>query len=368
MNAPTPPSPPSPPGGSRKALEPFLAAHRIAFAPLTFQAARVARDRGVLAAVDKTRKAGASAEDVAAATGFSLYAARVLLEGCLTLDLVQQVNDELRFVLTPTGRVFLRDPVVAFNLKFVNDVCYRGAADLERSLDEGRAVGLEVFGPWTTIYEGLAELPPQVRESWFGLDHGYSDSVFPKLAPKILAGKPRRLLDVGGNTGKWALLCTGADETIEVTILDHPGQLSEALASARAVGREARVHGHGLDLLDHGVAFPTGFDIVWMSQFLDCFGEEDIVALLQRGKAALAQGGTLYVLESYWDRQSNEVGRNIVAALSLYFTCMANGTSRMYHSDDLRRCVARAGLIIAEETELGTHTLFACRPSEEAPK
>lgn len=353
----------SPPSESaRKALEPFLAAHRIAFAPLTFQAARIARDRGVLALVEKARKVGASAEEIAQETGFSVYAARVLLEGCLTLDLVRQVNDELRFALTPTGRVFLRDPVVAFNLAFVNDVCYEGAADLEASLDEGRPVGLEVFGPWGTIYEGLAQLPEGVRKSWFGLDHGYSDGVFPKLVPVVLAHAPKRLLDVGGNTGKWSLLCTAADPNIEITILDHPGQLSVALENARAAGRGDRVHGHGLDLLNHEIVFPTGFDIVWMSQFLDCFGEDDIVELLRRGKAALAPEGTLYVLESYWDRQSNEVGRNIVAALSLYFTCMANGTSRMYHSDDLRRCVARAGLVITEERELGTHTLFACRP------
>lgn len=353
----------SPPNAARKALEPFLAAHRIAFAPLTFQAARVARGRGVLSAVERARKVGVSAEEVAAATGFSLYAARVLLEGCLTLDLVQQVEatEELRFALTPTGRVFLRDPVVATNLHFVNDVCYLGAADLERSLDEGRPVGLEVFGPWSTIYEGLAELPEPVRRSWFGLDHGYSDGVFPKLIPVVLASRPRRLLDVGGNTGKWALRCTEADPAVEVTILDHPGQLSDALANAEASGRGSRIRGVGLDLLDHAIAFPTGFDVVWMSQFLDCFSEDDIVALLVRGKAALAPEGTLYVLESYWDRQSNEVGRNVVAALSLYFSCMANGKSRMYHSDDLRRCVARAGLSIMDERELGTHTLFACR-------
>lgn len=373
MSAPPSAPPPPPARGPRSALEPFVAAHRIAFSPLTFQAARIARDRGVLATLEKARKEGATAEAVAAATGFSLYAARVLLEGCLTLDLVKQVDEKLVFALTPAGRVFLRDPVVAFNLHFVNDVCYRGAADLERSLDEGRPVGLEAFGPWSTIYEGLAQLPENVRTSWFGLDHGYSDAVFPKLAPIILASAnavasggsptPRRLLDVGGNTGKWALLCTEVDASVEVTILDHPGQLAVALANAEAVGRGDRVKGHGLDLLDHARPFPTGFDVVWMSQFLDCFPESDIVALLSRGREALAPNGTLYVLESYWDRQSNEVGRNIVAALSLYFTCMANGTSRMYHSDDLRRCVRDAGLVIVEETELGTHTLFACRPA-----
>lgn len=32
-----------------------------------------------------------------------------------------------------------------------------------------------------------------------------------------------------------------------------------------------RIHGHGANLLDRTVPFPSGFDAVWMSQFLDCF-------------------------------------------------------------------------------------------------
>ena len=121
-----------------------------------------------------------------------------------------------------------------------------------------------------------------------------------------------------------------------------------------------RIGTHPFDLLDHSRPFPSAFDVVWMSQCLDCFAEADIVQLLRRGLAALAPGGTLYVLESYWDRQATEIGRNAVTALSLYFTCIANGTSRMYHSDDMRACVQAAGLTLAHETELGSHTLFAC--------
>ena len=45
-----------------------------------------------------------------------------------------------------------------------------------------------------------------------------------------------------------------------------------------------------------------------MSQFLDCFGEADIAKLLERGRAALAPGGRLCILESFWDRQPNDVG------------------------------------------------------------
>lgn len=348
-------------------LDHYRNAQQIAFAPLTFQAARIALERGVLAAVEKSRKAGVTIAEVAAATGFERYALRVLLEGCLSLDLVSyeagppsEHGAEGRYRLTLSGKLMLRDPLVGINMRFVHDVCYRGAFDLERSLDERRPVGLETFGGWRTIYEGLAELPAHVKKSWFDFDHQYSDGVFPVVAKHVLEQKPGTLLDVGGNTGKWALLCTSLDAALRVTILDHPGQLEVARANAEEAGMATRIATHPTNLLDHSQAFPRGFDAVWMSQFLDCFPERDIVALLRRGRAALAPGGTLYVLESFWDRQATEIGRNAVTALSLYFTCIANGTSRMYHSDDLRQCVREAGLVLASETELGSHTLFAC--------
>lgn len=349
-------------------LDHYRNAHQIAFAPLTFQAARIALERGLLACVEKSKKKGVTPADIAAEVGMSRYAVRVLLEGCLSLDLVSYQAGEPdehgangRYRLTLSGKLMLHDPLVRINMRFVHDVCYRGAFDLERSLDEQKPIGLQTLGGWSTIYEGLSQLPENIKKSWFDFDHVYSDTVFPALIERVLGGRPRRLLDVGGNTGKWALLCTKSDPDIEVTILDHQGQTEVAALSAQGEGLGSRVHTHSLNLLDHTREFPRGFDVVWMSQFLDCFPEDDIVKLLERGRAALAPGGTLYVLESYWDRQASDIGRNAVTALSLYFTCIANGTSRMYHSDDLRRCVQRAGLRLEAETELGSHTLFACK-------
>ena len=97
---------------------------------------------------------------------------------------------------------------------------------MEESFKENRPVGLEHFGNWPTVYEGLSELPSQVQKSWFGFDHFYSDSSFPE-ALEIIFKKhnTRSLYDVGGNTGKWALQCVNYDKDVEVTILDLPQQI-----------------------------------------------------------------------------------------------------------------------------------------------
>lgn len=50
---------------------------------------------------------------------------------------------------------------------------------------------------------------------------------------------------------------------------------------------------------------------------------------------------TLYILELFWDRQPNETAAFCLQQTSLYFTCIANGNSQMYHSSDLLRCLRK---------------------------
>jgi ubiquinone/menaquinone biosynthesis C-methylase UbiE len=340
-----------------------LEAHRIAFAPIMFQAARLCRDLGILSAVERAGREGLTSDDIAGKTSISIYGVRVLTEAAISLGLLR-LNDAERFVLSRVGRVFLNDEMVRVNTDFTQDVCYEGLFHLEEAIREGKPAGLKVFGDWATIYEGLSQLPENVQKSWFAFDHYYSDRAFPDALPRVFARKPRRLLDVGGNTGKFAVACARHDPDVRVTILDLPGQLEKARQHVEAAGVGERVEGVPIDLLDAERPFPTGFDAVWMSQFLCCFSEEQIISLLRRGAAALAPDGELHVLDTYWDRQANPVAAYCLHASSLYFTAMANGTSRMYHSRDMRRCVEAAGLRVIEDIDnLGVaHTLFVCGP------
>ncbi len=345
-------------GVRKRVPEAFHQVHALAFAPLFFQAAMAARNMGVLAVVHAAKATGLVPAEVATKADVSLYAARVLLEGCLALKLVALEGG--RYRLTDAGYLWLFDDMTRVNANFTQDVCYAGAAKLEDSLRTGKPAGLSVFGTWPTIYEGLTQLPADVQKSWFEFDHFYSDSAFPLAFPRVFQTKPKRLLDVGGNTGKWAIHCLTNDPAVQVTVLDHPGQLAKLRANAEAAGVGTRLETVPLDLLDHARPFPTGFDVVWMSQFLDCFGEADICALMKRAAAALAPGGRLCILEPFWDRQPNDVAELCLQGTSLYFTCMANGTSRMYHSQDFLELIASAGLTLVADEPVGlTHTMLS---------
>ena len=63
-----------------------------------------------------------------------------------------------------TGHFILHDPLTITNMNFVHDVNYKGLFDLDKSIETGKPVGLKEFGEWTTIYEGLSQLPEQVQK------------------------------------------------------------------------------------------------------------------------------------------------------------------------------------------------------------
>jgi hypothetical protein len=107
-----------------------------------------------------------------------------------------------------------------------------------------------------------------------------------------------------------------------------------------------------------------------MSQFLDCFSEQEVISILRRAARALGAGGILHILELFWDRQPNETAAFCLQQTSLYFACIANGNSQMYRSADMLRCLEEGGLELLEEhDELGQyHTLLKCRKRTEKAK
>jgi ubiquinone/menaquinone biosynthesis C-methylase UbiE len=336
-------------------------AQRIAFAPVVFQACRVLRDTGILEIVLRSHSHGITLHDLVAQAGLPRYGVKVLVESGLGIGLFC-VNAG-KYTLTKLGYFLLRDPMARINMDLVQDVCYRALFHLDEAVAQGKPAGLKTLGDWKTLYEGLSSLPPRVQASWFAFDHYYSDQAFPAALPLVFADRPKRLLDVGGNTGRWAVLCARHDPGVRITIADLPGQLGFARQTMQDQGLADRVDFLGVDLLDAQQLLPGGYDAIWMSQFLDCFSEPEIISILRRAAAALGDHGVLHILELLWDRQPNETAAFCLQQTSLYFTAVANGNSQMYHSSDLLRCLAEAGLKVVEQRDqVGQyHTWLKCR-------
>jgi len=342
------------------ALEAQSQALKIAFAPIVFQVTHALLKLNILKLIGDKGEEGISAAAIAATLSLSVYAVDVLLSVGLSAKLVWLKDDA--YVLDKTGHFVLCDSMVQTNINFMQDVCYSGFTHLLDAITRGKPEGLKVFGPWDTIYPALSLLPPKAKTSWFQFDHYYSDKAFPEVLPEVFSRPVKHLLDIGGNTGKWALQCVTYDPKVQVTIVDLPEQLAVAQASMQAQQLEHRVHGYPLNLLANDAVLPSGADVIWMSQFLDCFSEAAILSILQKAAAVMDAHTRLYILELFWDRQTFEAAAFTINCTSLYFTCMANGNSRMYHAKDMLRLIAEAGLaVIVDKDAIGLgHTLLGC--------
>ena len=341
-------------------LEAQHLAQEIAFAPVVFQVSRLMVKLGLLQHLADHRE-GLTADELVELTGLSAYAVQILLESSLTIGTV--LLHDKRYLIGKTGWFLLTDPLVRVNMDFNHDVNYLGLFHLEQALLNGKPEGLKVFGQWPTIYEGLSQLPNDAQRSWFAFDHFYSDTAFDQALPVVFAREPKTLLDVGGNTGRWATRCVQHNAEVEVTIMDLPQQLQMMREQTQHLPEANRIHGHPANLLDQRTAFPTGFDAIWMSQFLDCFSNAEVESILRRAAAAMLPHTRLYIMETIWDRQPYPTASFCLAQISVYFTAMANGNSKMFLADDLYRCIDRAGLSV-ETTHDGLgfgHCILQCK-------
>ena len=353
-------------------------AHLYSWGAVIFQVCRLMIKYGILDLLSEHRE-GLTQDEIARATGLSDYAAKCLLEASLTTHIVLINPDTDKYTLAKTGWFLLRDQMIRADIDFNHDVNYEGWFLLDQALEQGKPVGLKHFGNWPTIYEGLSSLPEHVQKSWFGFDHYYSDHSFDEALGIIVESLKLRVqssskvesrkfnvLDVGGNTGRFAMRCVEANPSIEVTICDLPQQISlMQQATAGKPGAE-RIHGVGINILDEANAFPTDkrYDVIWMSQFLDCFSMQEIVSILKRAKAVMTPTTRLYIMETLWDRQRFEPATMCLTMTSLYFTALANGNSKMYNTDDITRLIREAGLeieAIHDRIGNGGHSILVVR-------
>lgn len=319
-------------------------AEYIAWSPVIFQVSRLMIKFGILDSLRDSYN-GLTIEELSKTTHLSQYALKILLEASLSAGTILVDMETDRFTISKVGWFLLNDPATRVNIDFNHDVNYRGMFYLEESLLNGKPEGLKTLGDWPTIYEGLSHLDKQVQISWFGFDHFYSDNSFDKALEVVFAKHPHKLMDVGGNTGRFALRCVDHSADVNVTIVDLPGQINMMQNNIKGENGAERIVGYATNILNDESGLPQdSWDAIWMSQFLDCFSEAEIFNILQKASEVMTDKTRLYIMETFWDRQKYEPASLCLTMTSVYFTVMANGNSKMYHSEDLIKLVNKAGL------------------------
>lgn len=160
--------------------------------------------------------------------------------------------------------------------------------DAWRHLDRAVLTGKPVRSQDTPFSE-------EERESFLMGMFNMAMALAPTATREIdLAGR-KRLLDMGGGPGTWAIHFCISNPGLKATIYDLPTTRPFAEKTIAHFGVSDRVKFQEGDYIKD--AIEGTFDVVWLSQILHGEGPEDCLTIIRKAVAALSPGGLIMVHE-----------------------------------------------------------------------
>lgn len=345
-------------------LQAFEKAQSIAFAPFVFQAVAAAKDCGLLQALgesDSPLPVSALAQKVA----LSEYAVTVLCDILESSEVIER-DENHAYRLSRVGECLIYDQMTEVNFDFSNLVNYAPLKHTLKALQSGKPAGLKEYDEtWTTIYPHLKDLPQKSRQAWFAFDHFHSDSAYQAALNILKDRQVRYFVDIGGNTGRFTKKALATWQDSRACIVDLPEQIGLMRQNTNLKSLQNRIDTVPINWLDPDAQplIKEKVDLIWMSQFLDCFSRAEAVSILKRVKNLARQNGaTVAILEPLVNHQRNRAATLSIACSSLYFSCLANGNSKFFSSEELKGIIDESGLTIKSISEpIGVgHSLYLC--------
>jgi cyclopropane fatty-acyl-phospholipid synthase-like methyltransferase len=108
-----------------------------------------------------------------------------------------------------------------------------------------------------------------------------------------LSGR-RLLLDLGGGSGAYSIVATGAFPGLKAIVLDLPPGAVVAAERLAEAGAADRVEAQACDFTRD--PFPAGADVALMASNLPQYAPETIAAVIAKAFAALAPGGEMHLI------------------------------------------------------------------------
>ena len=185
----------------------------------------------------------------------------------------------------------------------------------------------------------------------------------PLVADQILDAyslrRHRRLLDVGGGEGRFAIAATRRHPHLEAMVFDLPAVASRARERIAADGMTTRITAIGGDFARD--ALPTGADVATLVRVIHDHDDARALTILRAVHAALPPGGVLLVAEPMSGTPGAEPMGD--AYFGMYLLAMGSGRPRTPH--ELQSMLAQAGFrrtrLLATSLPLQTRVIAATR-------
>ena len=163
--------------------------------------------------------------------------------------------------------------------------------------------------------------------------------IAPRIVAKIDLHGKRRLLDLGGGPGSYAIQFCQANPQLTATVYDLPTTRPFAEKTIAAFGLGDRITFVAGDFISDDV--PGGFDVAWLSHILHGQGPDECAVILQQAVAALEPDGMLLVQEFILD---DTMDGPLFPALFSLNMLLGTEQGRAYSQEQLEAMLTAAGI------------------------
>jgi 2-polyprenyl-3-methyl-5-hydroxy-6-metoxy-1,4-benzoquinol methylase len=240
-------------------------------------------DLGLFTAIGEGNR---SVAEIAARCGASERGTRILCDYLTVAGLLVKIDGA--YGLTPESALFLDQRSQAYlgsASRFMShEMSFKASADVARTVRQG-----------SSILNGREYLDVE-NEVWVEFAKGMMPMMMP--AAQFMAAQleaPARLLDIAAGHGIFGVMALAKHPGLQVDALDWPAVLAVAEENAAKFGVAERWHKREGSALE--MDFGTGYDVIYLTNFLHHFDVAECTAILKKCRAALRPGGMLATLE-----------------------------------------------------------------------
>ncbi|HTT72218.1 MAG TPA: methyltransferase [Anaeromyxobacteraceae bacterium] len=269
-----------------------------------------------------------AAPALAAAMGCDPRATRVLLDGLVALGALKKDGD--RYANAEATARFL----------------------VAGSPDDARAAlrhNLSLWSTWSTLtqvvrtgrpvrHQEMQERGSDWTTPFIAAMHRNAALRAPLVVQAVGACGARRLLDVGGGSGAYAIAFARAVPGLEAEVFDLPTVVPIAQRHIAEAGLSERVRTRVGDLRRD--AFGTGYDLVLLSAICHMLGPDENRDLFRRIGSALAQGGRLVIQDHLMAEDRTAPRAGALFAINMLVGTPGGGT---YTEGEYAAWLAEAG-------------------------
>jgi SAM-dependent methyltransferase len=160
----------------------------------------------------------------------------------------------------------------------------------------------------------------------------------PKLVGQIDLSGRRRLLDLGGGPGTWAIHFCRENPGLEAAVYDLPTTRPFAEETIARFGLKDRISFVAGDFLQEEL--PGRYDVAWLSHILHGEGPQGARTILDKAATVLEPGGLLLIHEFILD---DDLGGPLFPALFSLNMLLGTPAGRAYSGRELFEMLQEAG-------------------------